>query len=137
MGTRGIPIFCNILKTDRMDSEIIKMTLDTLIILCTKKTPQDLGSTLSEIFIKDPKNVSLLLDILSDSDFYVRFNCLQFLSLLLANVGKNLSDAILTSPTGISRYLNFLIFRLIDLLDDKREIIRNGTLALTKMDYYF
>jgi hypothetical protein len=70
------------------------------------------------MFVKDSGNVTLLLDILAEVDFYVRFNCIQLLNTLYTNVGNALHEGILTSPLGISR--------LIDLLDDRREIIRNG-----------
>jgi hypothetical protein len=48
------------------------------------------------------------------------------LGALYENVGEAMHDGILASPLGISR--------LIDLLDDKREIIRNeGLLLLIKL----
>ncbi|KAJ3275936.1 Vesicle-mediated ER to Golgi transport protein [Terramyces sp. JEL0728] len=108
---------------DRMDVEIIKLTLETLNILCSTNGDDDMGKTLTEIFVKDAQNISLLLDILAEVDFYVRFNCVQLITTLFNNVGNALHEGILTSPLGISR--------LIDLLDDRREIIRNGKLVLT------
>ena len=72
----------------------------------------------TEIYIKSPDNVTLLLEILEEPDFYVRYNTLHLLAELYENLGERLEDCILTSPMGISR--------LIDLLDDRREIIRNG-----------
>lgn len=83
------------------------------------KDSADLGVMFAEIYAKDPQNVTLLLEILADTDFYVRFNTVQLLQTLFANLPKALEECILTSPVGMSR--------LIDLLDDKREIIRNGT----------
>ncbi len=77
---------------------------------------------LSEIYMKDPTNVSLLLDLLEESDFYVRFNIIQFLGTLVKNSPSLLQDAILASPMGVGR--------LLDLLDEKREIIRNGRVLI-------
>ncbi|KAJ3417304.1 Vesicle-mediated ER to Golgi transport protein [Chytridiales sp. JEL 0842] len=142
VGTKGMPVLINVLKNDRMDVEIIKAALETLNILCTAdaeggkehhagKTPtsptepedsRDLGVMLTEIYIKVASNVTILLDILEEYEFYVRFNTIQFLSTLLENMGSRLQECILTSPIGISR--------LMDLLDDKREIIRNEGLLL-------
>jgi hypothetical protein len=104
-----------------MDVEIIKLALETLNILCMNNanSKETLGSVLTEMLVKDSANVALLLDILSEVDFYVRFNTIQLLNTLFANVGAGLHEGILTSPLGISR--------LIDLLDDRREIIRNGS----------
>ncbi|RKO90358.1 p115 like vesicle tethering protein [Blyttiomyces helicus] len=134
VGTKGMPVLIGILRNDRMDVEIIKVALETLDILCTsdktekqqpteaKSDPNDLGVMFTEIYTKDPSNVALLLDILEEVDFYVRFYTVQLLTTLLQNIGTRLQEAILTSPLGISR--------LIDLLDDRREIIRNEGLLL-------
>lgn len=75
---------------------------------------------------QDPSNIALLLDILSEVEFYVRFSTVTLLTTLYESVGDGLHEGILASPLGISR--------LIDLLDDKREIIRNeGLLLLIKL----
>ncbi|KAJ3312992.1 Vesicle-mediated ER to Golgi transport protein [Boothiomyces sp. JEL0838] len=121
VGTKGMPALTTVLQNDRMDVEIIKLTLETLNILCSNNE-DEMGKTLTEIFVKDPQNISLLLDILAEVDFYVRFNCVQLITTLFNNVGNALHEGILTSPLGISR--------LIDLLDDRREIIRNDGLLL-------
>ncbi|KAJ3258466.1 Vesicle-mediated ER to Golgi transport protein [Boothiomyces macroporosus] len=122
VGTKGMPALTTVLQNDRMDVEIIKLTLETLNILCSNNGEDEMGKTLTEIFVKDPQNISLLLDILAEVDFYVRFNCVQLITTLFNNVGNALHEGILTSPLGISR--------LIDLLDDRREIIRNDGLLL-------
>lgn len=69
-------------------------------------------------------NVSLLLAILEQYDFYVRYHTVTLLTLLLENRPKQLQACILESPLGVSR--------LMDLLDDPREIIRNGKRRKTK-----
>ncbi len=85
---------------------------------------------LTEIFVKDAANVVLLLDLLGEQDFYVRFNGVQMLAALLAGARERLQVCILTAPHGLSR--------LIDLLDDRREIIRNGMrLVLLVFSYHF
>ncbi|KAJ3295360.1 Vesicle-mediated ER to Golgi transport protein [Borealophlyctis nickersoniae] len=132
VGTKGMPVLINVLKNDRMDVEIIKATLETLNILCTSddkekgkqggKDVNNLGIMFTEIYVKDPANVTLLLDVLEEVDFYVRFDTVELLTTLLKNAGNRLQDCILTSPLGLSR--------LIDLLDDRREIIRNEGLLL-------
>ncbi|KAI8923994.1 p115 like vesicle tethering protein [Entophlyctis helioformis] len=125
VGTKAMTALINVLATDRMDVEILKLALETLNILCTKQgkdDQDDLGIMFTEIYVKDPSNVTLLLDILAEVDFYVRFDTVQFLTTLLGNSSTHFQDAVLTSPMGISR--------LIDLLDDRREIIRNEGLLL-------
>ena len=63
----------------------------------------NLGVMFSEIYIKDPSNVTILLDILEETDFYVRFDVIQLLSTLLSSKSAPFQDAVLTSPMGISR----------------------------------
>lgn len=126
VGTRGMPILINVLNEDRSDVEILRAALETLNTVCTvqKENPdeQDLGVMFTEIFVKTSANVSLLLGLLEIYDFYVRYHTVTLLTLLLENRPKQLQACILESPLGISR--------LIDLLDDTREIIRNEGLLL-------
>ncbi|KAI8910647.1 p115 like vesicle tethering protein [Powellomyces hirtus] len=135
VGTRGMPVLINVLRNDRMDVDIVKASMETLNILCTHekgsgehsptKTSEgsnDLELMFTEIFTKNASNVTLLLDILEEVDFYVRFFTVQLLNTLLQHSGSRLQECILTSPLGVSR--------LIDLLDDRREIIRNEGLLL-------
>ncbi|CAJ0625460.1 14395_t:CDS:2 [Entrophospora sp. SA101] len=86
----------------------------------------DISVRFIDEIIKDSSNIMLFLEILQEYDFYVRFNNVQLLRTLLAIRSDNLQDYILGAPMGISR--------LMDLLDDKREIIRNeGLLLLTSL----
>lgn len=55
--------------------------------------------------------------ILQEYDFHVRWPTVKLLTILLTNKGKDLQEAILVSPMGVSK--------LMDLLSDSREIIRN------------
>jgi hypothetical protein len=68
--------------------------------------------------MKDPTNVSALLAILEETNFYVRFQTVELLGTLLHNRPDQLQDCVLAAPMGLSR--------LIDLLEDRREAIRNG-----------
>ncbi len=62
----------------------------------------------------------LIIDFLSppqEYDFHVRWPTVRLLTILLHNKGRDLQEAILVTPQGISK--------LMDLLSDSREIIRN------------
>lgn len=76
----------------------------------------------TEIFVKDSNNVSLLLEILGETDFHIRYTSIEFMKILLRNKRKALQDCILTSPMGVSR--------LMDLVSDHREVVRNDGLLL-------
>lgn len=76
-----------------------------------------IGEQFTEIFIKHPDNVSLVLTFLEEFDFRVRWPALKLLTHLLANRSKDIQEIILVSPMGVSK--------LMDLLSDSREVIRN------------
>lgn len=139
VGIQAMEHLIHVLQTDRSDSEIIGYALDTLINIVSNdeeeeveenstKQSEDLGSQFTEIFIKQPENITLLLSLLEDFDFHVRWPGVRFLTALLKHLGPQVQQIILVSPMGVSR--------LMDLLADSREVIRNdGVLllqALTK-----
>eukprot|EP00262_Sarcandra_glabra_P006992 TRINITY_DN1955_c0_g3_i1.p1 TRINITY_DN1955_c0_g3~~TRINITY_DN1955_c0_g3_i1.p1 ORF type:complete len:574 (+),score=64.09 TRINITY_DN1955_c0_g3_i1:22-1722(+) len=70
---------------------------------------------------REPDSISVLLSLLSEDDFYVRYYTLQLLTALLTNSQNRLQEAIITIPRGITR--------LMDMLMD-REVIRNEALLL-------
>jgi hypothetical protein len=48
-----MPVLVQVLKTDRMDVEAVKLTLETLGSVCLRDdSPQHLGAMFSEIFVK-------------------------------------------------------------------------------------
>ncbi|KAM3578284.1 Vesicle-mediated ER to Golgi transport protein [Umbelopsis sp. WA50703] len=125
VGEKGLPGLIKVLHEDYKDTDTTKAVLETITILCTQSDkPQKSSYALNftDQFIKDAKNVTVLLDILEEFDFYVRFNTVKLLVTLLYNRSDRIQECILTSPIGITR--------LIELLDDKREIIRNEGLLL-------
>lgn len=144
VGTNGMPALVSVLQNDRHDADIIVAAIETLTTLCTRKKTaedyfksksstsptaidsKDLGIMLSEIFLKNNDHITLLLDLLEDHEFYVRFNTVQLLSTLLENLPDRVKECIFVSPGGIAR--------LMDLLEDKRDIIRNeGLLVLISL----
>ncbi|XP_054847355.1 general vesicular transport factor p115 isoform X3 [Eublepharis macularius] len=127
-----------VLQTDRSDSEIIGYALDTLYNIISndleeeeqdensQKQTEDLGSQFTEIFIKQQENVTLLLTYLEEFDFHVRWPGVKLLTVLLKQQGPQVQQIILVSPMGVSR--------LMDLLADSREVIRNdGVLLLQQL----
>ncbi|SAM08529.1 hypothetical protein [Absidia glauca] len=126
VGDKSLPALIKVLHSDYRDVDITKSLLETLTILCTKDKQKNLDGDKSErftdYFLQDSSNVTLLLDILEEFDFYIRFSTIKLLSTLLFNRPKRIQECILTSPMGITR--------LVDLLDDKRDIIRNEGLLL-------
>ncbi|XP_042340728.1 general vesicular transport factor p115 isoform X5 [Plectropomus leopardus] len=133
VGTQAMDHLINILQTDRSDSEILGYALDTLYnIICNdeeeeqdetaQKQADDLGAQFTDQFIQDPEHVTLLLTLLEEFDFHVRWPGVKLLTALLKNQGVQVQGIILVSPMGVSR--------LMDLLADSREVIRNDGLLL-------
>jgi hypothetical protein len=121
VGTKGMPILISTLISPEYNSDIemVKSILDALINICGDV---DNGVQFTEIFIKDHKNLICVLNLLQETDFHIRYNCIELVKILLQNKRKLLQDSILTSGSGLSR--------LMDLLDDNREVIRNDGLLL-------
>ena len=88
----------------------------------TGSTPKDLGVQLSEMFLKEREVLSHLLTALEDFDFQLRWGIVRLFHLLLENAQKKVQDIVLTSPTAVSK--------IIDLLSDPREVIRNEAIIL-------
>ncbi|KAM8939397.1 general vesicular transport factor p115 [Pelodytes ibericus] len=135
VGTQAMDHLLNVLQTDRSDSEIIGFALDTLYNIISNDTDEaaeseeenqvqsdDLGVQFTELFIKQQENVTLLLSVLEEFDFHVRWPGVKLLTTLLKQQGPQVQQIVLVSPMGVSR--------LMDLLDDSREVIRNDGLLL-------
>ncbi|KAF8980053.1 hypothetical protein BGZ46_004681 [Entomortierella lignicola] len=122
IGSRGVSVLCKVLRQDFMDIDISKAVLETLTVLCQgdadREETQDFALEMSNV---DANNVTTLLDMLEENDFYIRFHVVSLLSTLVLNNSSRLQECILTSPMGMSR--------LMALLDDRREIIRNESNA--------
>lgn len=127
VGAQGMDTLRQVLEMDRTDCEIIGLALVTLCNITSPETfseevdkhgPKNkIGEQFTEIFIKQPDTVGLVLTFLEEFDFRVRWPALKLLTHLLANKPKEIQEIILVSPMGVSK--------LMDLLCDSREVIRN------------
>ncbi|XP_042002923.1 golgin candidate 6-like [Salvia splendens] len=127
-GAMGFPILLNVLKEGREDVEMVRGALETLVSALSpiefgKKSKNGVQPALmnSDLLSREVENISLLLSLLSEEDFYIRYYTLQLLTALLTNSPNRLQESILTIPRGITR--------LMDMLMD-REVIRNEALLL-------
>ncbi|XP_066994700.2 general vesicular transport factor p115 isoform X2 [Anabrus simplex] len=135
VGAQGMDALRQVLEMDRGDCEIVGYALDTLCnITATESFEEEeqpsinsscranVGEQFTEIFIKQADNVGLILGFLEEYDFHVRWPAVKLLTSLLANKPKDIQEIILVSPRGVSK--------LMDLLGDSREVIRNDALLL-------
>lgn len=127
-GAMGFPVMMGVLKEERDDVEMVRGALETLVGALTpiehaKGPKNEVQPALmnTDLLSREADSISLLLSLLSEEDFYVRYYTLQLLTALLTNSPNRLQEAILTIPRGITR--------LMDMLMD-REVIRNEALLL-------
>lgn len=133
VGAQGMDILRQVLELDRTDCEIIGYCLDTLCNITSKEVFEEenqnninmqinVGEQFTEMFLKNPENVTLILSFLEEYDFRVRWPAVKLLNSLTSSKPKEIQDIILVSPMGVSK--------LMDLLLENREVIRNDALLL-------
>lgn len=132
VGAQGMQCLIQILEMDRSDCEIVSYALDTLCNITSQEqfdeeidnptVSSNIGEQFTEMFIKTTDNVTTVLSFLEEIDFKVRWPAIKLLTSLLANRTKEIQEIILVSPMGVSK--------LMDLLVDSREVIRNDALLL-------
>lgn len=115
------------LSKDGEDVDTVKVTLETLLMLFnpnenSPEASEEIALWLADEFTQRQENITLLLDFLDTHDFYSRLYSLQLLSAILASRTERTEECIFTAPLGISR--------LVAVLDDKRDAIRNEALSL-------
>ncbi|XP_022219825.2 general vesicular transport factor p115 [Drosophila obscura] len=132
VGAQGMPTLVQVLQNDGQDTEIISYALDTLCNIVTSEefdeeadnptVSVNVGGQFTEMFIKTPENVTMVMGYLDEYDFRVRRAAIQLITSLISNKTRELQDLVLVSPMGVSK--------LMDLLTDSREVIRNDVLLL-------
>ncbi|KAJ1826597.1 Vesicle-mediated ER to Golgi transport protein [Coemansia sp. RSA 2599] len=135
VGDAALTPLLNSLKEDSEDHNLLKAILETLTNLCARDKPagdsfdvgaasgQDAASRFSQTILNDGDDViSTFLELLGDADFYIRYYTVQLLGALHMHSGEELQKRVLVSPMGVGR--------LVDLLSDQRDIIRNEGIQL-------
>jgi len=115
------------LSKDGEDVDTVKVALETLLMLFnpdenSPEASEELALWIADEFTQRQENINLLLDFLDANDFYSRLYSLQLLSAILSSRTERTEECIFTAPLGISR--------LVAILDDKRDAIRNEGLSL-------
>ncbi|XP_019758753.2 general vesicular transport factor p115 isoform X1 [Dendroctonus ponderosae] len=133
VGAQGIDVLKQVLELDKTDPEILSYCLDTLCNITSKEVFEEemesdininvnIGEQFSEMFLKNPDNLPIILSYLEEYDFRVRWPAVKFLISLTTCRPKEVQDIILVSPMGMSK--------LMDLLAENREVIRNDAVLL-------
>ncbi|XP_014215063.1 general vesicular transport factor p115 [Copidosoma floridanum] len=132
VGTRGMDALRQVIFVDETDCEIIGLALDTLCNITSPKifneevdvhvSNHNVGEQFTEIFIKTHTSICQVLKFLEEFDFRVRWSALRLLTNLVVNKPRDIQEIVLISTMGVSK--------LMDVLSDSREIIRNDALLL-------
>ncbi|GAA6035143.1 hypothetical protein JCM8097_006386 [Rhodosporidiobolus ruineniae] len=129
VGSRALPVLVGVLEEDaQADVEMAKAVVETMSLLCEveevdgRPVRDDSGLRNTDVVLNTPTPLHTLLTLLTPQHFYLRFFTLQLLGILLLNRPAQVQQYVLTSPGGVGR--------LVETLDDSREIIRNESLLL-------
>jgi hypothetical protein len=107
--------------------DTIKIVLETLLMLfdpdeASPESSDEITLWVADQFAQQPVNITVLLDLLENHDFYPRLYALQILSHVCAARPERTQEAVIAAPLGVSR--------VTAVLDDKREAVRNESLLL-------
>jgi len=129
VGELCLQAMLDVIRKDRSDTEIVGYALECLWYVMEierlgegedREKRAEVG--FSKVVVSNHDNVAYLLELLEEFDFQVRRPATIVLWTLLQNCREETQEAILVSPMGISR--------LMDLLVDSREVIRNDAILV-------
>ncbi|OXA56669.1 general vesicular transport factor p115 [Folsomia candida] len=129
VGAQGMDAILNLLGLDRVDTEIMTYAVECLLNVTSPELLDDedpnvkgIGEQFTEIISKKPENIANLLLLLEEYDYKIRVPLIRLMTNLLTNRPKDVQEILLVSPMGISK--------IMDLLSDSREFIRNESILL-------
>eukprot|EP00041_Stephanoeca_diplocostata_P037680 m.1436715 g.1436715 ORF g.1436715 m.1436715 type:complete len:1067 (+) comp25084_c0_seq3:163-3363(+) len=132
VGTRGMDPVLNALREDHSDNDTTKAAIEMFYTIMAPATQlagakgpasDDMGVMFTEIFTKDTENVALLLAILEEPDFQIKYNTIKLLTLLVSNAPKRMQESFLSTSQGLSCVMDHLNSSI-------DEVIRNEVLLL-------
>ncbi|GCC21178.1 hypothetical protein chiPu_0019645 [Chiloscyllium punctatum] len=97
VGSQAMEHLVNVLQTDRLVDLTNSLEKENV----QKASSEDLAGQFAEIYIKQQENLTLLLSLLEEFDFHVRWPAVKLLTALLKNQGPQVQQIILVSPMGI------------------------------------
>uniref|UniRef100_A0A915PK69 General vesicular transport factor p115 n=1 Tax=Setaria digitata TaxID=48799 RepID=A0A915PK69_9BILA len=123
----GMNVYMEILEKEGNSSEIISIVLEILVaVLCDDETADEgqdeIGERLAEMIVRRKMFITSIMALVESYEFAVRRAVIQLLTALLRHRASEVQTAIVEEPMGVSR--------LVDLLHDTREIIRNSTVLM-------
>ncbi|CAK5090025.1 unnamed protein product [Meloidogyne enterolobii] len=132
VATRGMDAFMEVLEKNASLTDLVSLTLDILDCTLTEAGGDDddpqqisaddeIGDRLAELMLQRANFMASLVKLLACNDFAVRRNTIKLLTSLLRHRPTSVQQAII-SQRGVSN--------IVDLLNDKREVIRNNVVLM-------
>lgn len=127
VSSSGLKDLIACLHKDGEDLETIKTVLETLLMLfesdeTSPESSDEITLWVADQFAQQQVNITVLLDLLENHDFYPRLYALQILSHVSSARPERTQESVFAAPLGVSR--------ITAVLDDKREAVRNEALML-------
>lgn len=123
----GISVIVELMREE--DTQLTRDALETLSNLMDPEVPREDPEAArvaavhnSSVFLQRPSNVSTVTVAVDYADLYVKFHCVQLLIRLLTISREQTQEAVLSQPASVGR--------ILQLMEDRREIIRNEVLLL-------
>ncbi|GAB7346967.1 hypothetical protein MBLNU459_g2020t1 [Dothideomycetes sp. NU459] len=109
------------------DVDTVRIVLETLLMLFnpdqeSPEASEDIALWLADEFSQRQDNITILLDLLDQPDYYARMYSIQLLTAVSTARPERTQECILQAPLGTAR--------LVAVLDDGREAVRNAALLL-------
>ncbi|KAH0334961.1 hypothetical protein KCU81_g9254, partial [Aureobasidium melanogenum] len=109
------------------DVDTVRLVLETLLMLFepdreSAEASEDIALWLADEFSQRQDNITILLDLLDQPDYYARIYSIQLLTAISTSRPERTQECILQAPLGTAR--------LVGVLDDGRDAVRNAALLL-------
>ena len=128
VGEHCLNVLLQAIEKERNDSETVGYAVEAILNVITTEEEEErtdelmLGAEYATKVVANSNNISILLGLIEEYDFQIRRPTVRLLTYLLTHCLPNMQETILNSPMGISK--------IMDLLVDSREVIRNDALLL-------
>ena len=115
VGTVGIHTLVSILRDEKDKKNLLAPVLETLVN-CTQPLPNNEASTkggnIADInadqLIRVPETIDLILGLLKQDDFYIKYNATLLLTILLRYNTELVQESVLSCPMGVVCILDLL-----------------------------
>uniref|UniRef100_A0A914HME5 Vesicle tethering protein Uso1/P115-like head domain-containing protein n=1 Tax=Globodera rostochiensis TaxID=31243 RepID=A0A914HME5_GLORO len=135
VATRGMNVYMDILEKEANLQDLVALTLDIMNMVLNDSVNEgdqeattvaeqedEIGDRLAEVLLQKPTFMVSLIKLLECYDFAVRRNAVKLLTSLLRHRPSAVQQAVISQAIGISH--------IVDLLHDKREVIRNNVVLM-------